>query len=226
MLVVTGKWAVLFDMDGTLVDSEKLWFVALGELAATIGGVVSARARTAIIGAAMTRAVDIVHGDLGARGRDPLADIAWLEERVHGMITERGPAWQPGARELLTTVRDEGVPTALVTSSARRVTEATLRTLGSFDVVVTRDDVARPKPDPEPYRRAAELLALPTECCVAVEDSAAGVTSARAAGAAVIAVSSGQNLPTMEGVHHRRSLLGVGVADLRGCVRDSARRTG
>ncbi|WP_240670254.1 HAD-IA family hydrolase [Actinoplanes solisilvae] len=87
-------------------------------------------------------------------------------------------------------------------------------------------DVARPKPHPQPYRRAAELLGLAPGACIAVEDSAAGMASAWAAGAAVIAASSGQDLPDLEGAHRRRSLVGVGVSDLRGCVRDSARRTG
>jgi HAD superfamily hydrolase (TIGR01509 family) len=217
--MANGPAAVLFDMDGTLVDSEKLWAVALTELADAIGGALSTSARTAIIGTAMTRAVQILHSDLGAEGRrDGAADIAWLEDRVRFLIGVYGVAWRPGARELLDAVRGAGLPTALVTSSARPVTESALRAMGSgyFDVVVTRDDVTRPKPDAQPYLRAAALLGVPAAACVAVEDSAAGVTSAHAAGAAVLAISSGQDLPAGAGIHRRADLVGVGVSYLAG----------
>ena len=205
--------AVLFDMDGTLVDSEKVWYIALSELAAGIGGPLSSAARTAIIGAAMTRAVQILHHDLGAHGRDAVADIAWLENRVDALIAVEGLTWQPGAQELLTAVRETGLPTALVTSSARRLTETALKTLGAenFDAVVTRDDVTTPKPHPQPYLKAADLLAVPATSCIAIEDSAAGLTSALAAGATVLAVSSGQSLPAGARAHHRADLQGVDV---------------
>src|SRR5690349_22828668 len=110
-------------MDGTLVNSEQVWFIALSELAAEIGGTLSPRARTAIIGAAMTRAVAILHHDLGTHERDVVADIAWLEHHVHTAISADGLTWQPGAQELLMAVRKAGLPTALVTSSARRLTD-------------------------------------------------------------------------------------------------------
>jgi len=108
-------------------------------------------------------------------------------------------------------VRFAGLPTALVTSTGRRLVEVALDTLGreNFDVIVCGDEVAMPKPDPEPYRAAAKLLGVPIEDCVAIEDSPTGVSSALASGAAVLAVPSELELPPTDGVHLRTSLVGV-----------------
>jgi beta-phosphoglucomutase-like phosphatase (HAD superfamily) len=112
-----------------------------------------------------------------------------------------------------------------VTATARHITEVMLDTLGrdNFDAVVTQDDVVNGKPDPEPYRRAAELLGVPTSACVAIEDSPAGCTSAIEAGCAVLAVPSEMDLPDMPGVTTAPSLTGIGPDDLR---KLDAERTG
>jgi HAD superfamily hydrolase (TIGR01509 family) len=127
-----------------------------------------------------------------------------------------GLVWRPGALELLLAVRAAGVPTALVTSTGRRLVEVALETLGreNFDVVVVGDEVKAPKPDPEPYRTAAELLGVPITECVAVEDSPTGITSALASGAAVLAVPAELELPPTDGVHLRDTLEGVDPAYL------------
>ena len=106
--------------------------------------------------------------------------------------------------------------TALVTSTARTLVEVALDTLGreNFDVVVCGDEVTVPKPDPAPYRTAATLLGVPIEQCVAIEDSPTGVASARASGAAVLAVPCELELPPMSGIRLRDSLVGVDAAYL------------
>jgi HAD superfamily hydrolase (TIGR01509 family) len=205
--------AVLFDMDGTLVDSEKVWDVALDELAVReTGRPLSAAARRAMIGSSMATSMRIMREDLGL-DREPDAD--WLVERVFELFA-RGLVWRPGALELLRAVREKGLPTALVTSTGRKLVEVALETLGreNFDVIVCGDEVAVPKPDPTPYRLAAELLEVPIERCVAIEDSPTGVASASASGAAVLAVPSELELPPTDGVHLRDSLVGVDPAFL------------
>jgi HAD superfamily hydrolase (TIGR01509 family) len=206
---------VLFDMDGTLVDSEKVWDIALHELAARAGGRLSSAARQAMIGSDMSTTMRLIREDLGQPDRPEGPDVEWLNNRVHELFTE-GLVWRPGALELLTAVRAAGLPTALVTSTARRLVEVALNTLGreNFDVVVVGDEVKAPKPDPEPYRTAAELLGVPIEDCVAIEDSPTGVASALASGAAVLAVPAELELPSTEGVHLRESLAGVDIAYL------------
>lgn len=194
-------------MDGTLVDSEKLWDVALLELAQRYGSTLSQRARRAMVGTSMAVSMDILHEDLGQEWRDAAAGAAWLEERVAQlMVTDL--RWRPGASGLVRAVRAAGIPTALVTSTARGLVELALETLGrdSFDVVVCGDEVSATKPDPAPYLTAARLLEVPIDRCVAIEDSPAGVTSALAAGAAVLAVPSEVPIDSTDGVHLLESL--------------------
>jgi HAD superfamily hydrolase (TIGR01509 family) len=193
---------VLFDMDGTLIDSEKLWGVALAELAARYGGALSPAARQAMVGTSMADSMAILHADLGQEWRDDAEGAAWLETRVADLFVA-GLEWRPGAVALLRAVRAAGIPTALVTSTRRKLVEVALQTLGrdSFDVVVCGDEVDAAKPHPEPYRTAARLLGVPIERCVAIEDSPAGVASALAAGAAVLAVPSDAPVDPRAGVH-------------------------
>jgi HAD superfamily hydrolase (TIGR01509 family) len=209
----TRPAAVLFDMDGTLVDSEKVWDVALNELALREAGRrLSSRARHEMIGSSMVTSMRIMRDDL-ALDREP--DQDWLIERVFELFTQ-GLVWRPGALELLRAVREQGLRTALVTSTGRKLVEVALETLGreNFDVIVCGDEVAVPKPDPTPYRLAAELLEVPIGECVAIEDSPTGVASAVASGAAVLAVPSELELPPTDGVHLRDSLVGVDPAFL------------
>ena len=215
--------AVLFDMDGTLVDSEKVWDVALRELAAHAGGALSVAARRAMVGGSMAASMRILHDDLGQPWRDAAADAAWLEQRVLQLFG-CGLIWRPGARELLATVRAEGVPAALVTSTARRLVDVALDTLGrdSFDAVVCGDEVTATKPNPTPYLMAASMLGVPITDCVAIEDSPTGVASARAAGAAVLAVPCEVTLPPAPGVWLRDSLVGVDLGYLAALVRAEA----
>jgi HAD superfamily hydrolase (TIGR01509 family) len=198
---------VLFDMDGTLVDSEKLWDVALQELAAVYGGSMSDAARKSIIGTSMADSMRILHDDLGQPERDPEVSAAWINARILDLF-RTGLRWRPGALALLRAVRAAGIPTALVTSSGRPLVEVALDTLGrdSFDAVVCGDEVDAAKPHPEPYLTAARLLDVPIGRCVAIEDSPTGVASALAAGAAVLAVPAEVPLPPTDGVHQLESL--------------------
>lgn len=215
--------AVLFDMDGTLVDSEKLWDVALQELAREYGGELSADARRSIVGTSMADSMRILHDDLGQPERDPAISAAWINTRILELF-RTGLRWQPGAFALLSAVRAAAIPTALVTSSGRALVEIALDTLGrdNFDVVVCGDEVVAAKPHPEPYLTAARLLGVPIERCVAIEDSSTGVASAVASGAAVLAVPAEVALPSTAGVHQVESLTDVDLELLAELLTDRA----
>jgi HAD superfamily hydrolase (TIGR01509 family) len=219
--------AVLFDMDGTLVDSEKVWDVGLGELAAHYGGVLSGTARRSMIGTSMAESMAILHADVAQPWRDPVDSVAWLEARMMELFTG-GLLWRPGARELLAAVRAAGVPMALVTATRRTLVEVALRTIGPehFGAVVCGDEVGRPKPHPEPYLAAAALLGAPIGRCVAVEDSPTGVASARAAGARVLAVPCDVELAADDGVTLVPSLRDVDVPFLDSLVTAAGDRPG
>jgi HAD superfamily hydrolase (TIGR01509 family) len=212
--------AVLFDMDGTLVDSEKVWSVALTELAAHHGGVLSAAARHRMVGTSMGESMDILHTDLGRPELDVPASVVWLEDRMKVLLAE-GVLWRPGAKELLDEVHAAGIPMALVTATRRHLVEVALLTIGThyFTAVVTGDDVSTAKPHPEPYVTAARLVgATDVRNCVAIEDSPTGVASARAAGCTVLAVPCEVELSDVDGLTLTGSLADVDLAFLRKLV--------
>jgi HAD superfamily hydrolase (TIGR01509 family) len=211
--------AVLFDMDGTLIDSEKVWDVSLADLATHLGGALTPETRAEMIGSNMDRTMVMMFSDLGL----PLEPVAmdeagrFLTKRTEELFHD-GLPWRPGAAELLAAVRAAGVPTALVTSTERALTEVALDTIGRdfFDVTICGDEVdGRNKPLPEPYLKAAELLGVDPADCVAVEDSPTGSASAAAAGCTVLVVPCDVDVPIGPGMVHRESLVGVDVAALR-----------
>ncbi|RZU31716.1 HAD family hydrolase [Blastococcus saxobsidens] len=213
--------AVLFDMDGTLVQTEEYWGEAMFELAASLGGRMSEEARAATVGTSMRRSMEVLHADLGVvRTEGQLqADARWVEDRT-GELMSRGIAWRPGARELLEGVRAAGIATALVTTTPRRLADIVLGSIAAdlggdpFDVTVCGDEVPARKPDPAPYLQAAAQLGVDASSCVVVEDSLVGVTSGLAAGMAVLGVPALQPVPPAPGLTLRDTLSGVGVDDL------------
>lgn len=207
-----GPAAVLWDMDGTLVDSEKVWGVSLADTARWLGGELSTAAREAMVGSNMARTLVLLFEDLGLE-RDPerVAQAEqWMTART-GELFAAGLEWRPGALEALRTVRAAGWPTALVTNTGRALTEMALESIGRehFRVTVCGDEVPRGKPDPEPYLRAAELLGVTPDECLAVEDSPNGATAAERAGASVLVVPCEVPVPGGPRRVHRTSLVGL-----------------
>lgn len=204
-------------MDGTLVDSEKIWSVSLCDLAAHLGGELSHPAREAMVGTNMPVSVRLMFADLGLEP-DPArmaAAIEWLAWRTAELFVGEVPL-RPGAGEALAAVRAAGVPCALVTNTERQLTELALNSLGraNFEATVCGDEVARSKPAPDVYLRAAELLGVPTSATVAVEDSPTGVASAVAAGCTVLVVSGVVPVPPGERRTFRSTLVGLTPQEL------------
>jgi HAD superfamily hydrolase (TIGR01509 family) len=186
---------VLFDMDGTLFDSEKLWDVSLDELAASLGGTLSKATRQALVGSNLYESVTLVHDDLGVTA-DPVQSGEFLLRRTKELFAI-GLPWKPGAQRLLAEVRASGLPMGLVTSTHRDLTDVALQNFpaGLFGVVVCGDEVQHTKPHPESYLTAAQRLSIDAQDCVAIEDSPRGIASAEAAGCSVVAVPSEVPVP-------------------------------
>jgi HAD superfamily hydrolase (TIGR01509 family) len=205
--------AVLWDMDGTLVDTEPYWLQAESDLVHAAGGVWTAEDGLQLVGSGLERSALI----LQSRGVELTVEevIATLTERVREQIEDAVP-WRPGALDLLHEIRDAGIPTALVTMSRRSMALDIVAALGfdGFDLVVAGDDVANAKPHPEPYLTAAERLGVDITASVALEDSEPGVASAVAAGATVIALPLHIPIPPSPAYVLRDTMIGLRLADL------------
>ncbi|HSE72499.1 MAG TPA: HAD family phosphatase [Nocardioidaceae bacterium] len=206
--------AVLWDMDGTLVDTEPYWIESEYELVERHGGTWSHE-----------HAMNLVGNDLLTSGRyirehagvdlEPSDIVEQLLDRVVARVEEKVP-WRPGARELLDDLRAHHVRCALVTMSYRRFVAPVLEQLpeDSFEVVVTGDAVSQGKPHPEPYEKAAAILGVHPWETLAIEDSNTGARSAEAAGCSVLVVPN--HVPVLDGTRRklRDTLVGLTAADL------------
>jgi len=221
-------WAVLFDMDGLLVDSEPVWTVAEHEIADRLGGVFTPQAKAAMIGQRLETAVPLLLASLAtpaATAADPRRVAGELLGRMAELLGT-APPLMPGAAELLHDLARAGVMTALVSSSYRLLVDAVLGGLSDsgtthrFEVTVAGDEVGQGKPHPEPYLVAAQRLGVAPQRCVVLEDSTAGVQSGVAAGCPVVFVPSvpaaGQVMAGRAGVEVVDSLVGVTVGALAG----------
>jgi len=211
---VSRPAAVLWDMDGTLCDTEPYWIETEFAIAERYGGEWS-----------QADALELVGNDLLESGRyikrrmgldlTPEEIVDLLLDGVVERI-ERAIPWRPGARELLDELAAAGVPCALVTMSWQRFVAPILRQLpaGTFQAVVTGDQVEFGKPHPEPYETAAAALGVATADCLAIEDSNTGAKSAEAAGCTVLVVVN--HVPVLDGPRRvfRDTLAGLSVADL------------
>lgn len=204
--------AVLWDLDGTIVDTEPLWIAAETELAETHGRVWT-----------MEDSLELVGSDLLASGehiRTRLGLEMTAREVVDFLVTRvvdglsHDISWRPGAIELIEALAAEGVPQALVTMSYADIA-APLAAALPFGAVVTGDIVPRGKPFPDPYLMAAERLGVDPTHCMAIEDSPTGATSANAAGCWVVVVPHMVSVPAAPRRAAVPSLDGLSPAALR-----------
>jgi len=211
-----GGWpaAVLWDMDGTLVDTEPYWIEAEYALIEKHGGTWSDEHAMNLVGSDLIDSGRYLREHSGI-GLEPAEIVEELLDRVVIRMGEQIP-WRDGAVELLSSLREAGTPCALVTMSYRRFVTPMLDALppDTFRAVVTGDAVSRGKPHPEPYLTAARRLRTAPEDCLAIEDSNTGARSAEAAGATVLVVPN--HVPVLAGERRRfrDSLSGLVAGDL------------
>lgn len=206
---------MLWDFDGTLVDSHDYWTATWAEMAARRGGSWSQENTLALVGLDLLDAGTYIRDHLGVE--EPTEGL--VEEMVAGVATrirEEIP-WRVGSRELLTSIRGEGIPCALVTMSYRSLVAPVLEQLApdTFEAVVTGDEVSHGKPHPAPYLAAAAALGVDPGDCIAIEDSATGVASARAAGCRVVVAPNHGTIAALPLDLAVDSLVGLTVAELR-----------
>ncbi len=207
--------AVLWDMDGTLVDSEEYWLSSEQSLAYEHSGNWSEQDGLDLIGMSLYESTKIMKAKIGI-DLEPEQIIERLTDSVSAKLAVAIP-WRPGAQELLRELRSKGIKTALVTMSMRRMAQQVADQIPfhAFDVVVAGDDVTHGKPHPEPYLKACQLLGVSPEDCVAFEDSVTGLMSAEAAGTKAVGVTNIVPLPAAEGRIIWPTLDGVRVKDLK-----------
>jgi HAD superfamily hydrolase (TIGR01509 family) len=186
-------------MDGTLVDTEPYWIAAEAPLVERFGGTWTHEQSLQLVGLGLDDAARVLQGAGVRMGVQEIVDL--LTDAVLSQLRRDGVPFRPGARALLKSLREAGVPTALVTMSMRRMADEIVGLIDfpAFDLVIGGDDVARPKPFPDPYLQACEALGVDPREAVAIEDSPNGLRSALAAG-----------VPSI-GVPNVVSLVGVGA---------------
>ena len=207
--------AVLWDMDGTIVDTEAHWIAAAAEILHSHGIEPRPSDLAPLVGMALTDGAELMR-DLGVDV--PVGELVerQLELAMHNTAVA-GLSWRPGALTLMAALRAEAIPLALVTMSYRKYADAIISALpeATFDVVVTGDDVQRGKPFPDAYLRAAEMLGVEPGDCVAIEDSLIGLAAARAAGAHTIGVPHHVALPADAADIVLPTLAGLASGDVR-----------
>lgn len=198
--------AAIFDMDGTLLDTESVFRDIVFDVCTELGFEMTHDVHRSMVGSSHERTNQLLIEAYGVAFPYSLFDERCrviMRERSHG-----GVPVKPGAREFITELRARGIPTAVATSSRNPHAAHHLKAAGLldlFETVVTRDDVVHPKPHPEPYLTAAKRLGIEPEHCLALEDSHAGVHAAHAAGMQTIMV------PDLVGPDDRIEALGVSV---------------
>jgi HAD superfamily hydrolase (TIGR01509 family) len=189
---LTGRFrAVVFDMDGLLLETEDLWDRAESELFRRHGDRWTFEDKLAVMGTSWEASAGYYAERLG----QPLERGRALIAEMHGLMKlelEREVRARPGALELLERVREmDDVRVALASNSSREIVDIALRVAGltdAFEAIVTSDDVEHPKPAPDIYLLACERLGVAAQEAVALEDTAPGIAAAKAAGLFTIAV--------------------------------------
>lgn len=208
--------AVIFDMDGVLIDSEPLWRQAERDVFRGVGIELTEANCRQTMGLRTSEVVGYWYERQPWSPADLPALARRIDSRVSELIESVGEPL-PGAKELPARLRAEGFRVGLATSSAHVIIDAVLHRLGlegDFEVRCSALDDPRGKPAPDVYLRAASDLGVAPSRCLAVEDSVAGVRSARAAGMFVVAIPAPEQLTIPE--FAEADLLVGSLEELRG----------
>ncbi len=206
--------AVLWDLDGTLVDTERYWMKGESALAARYPGDWTHEDGLALVGLSLYESTKIMQQRMQIH--DLTVDEI-IDELTRVVMTELeiDVPWRPGALELVKALHLTGVRQVIVTMSMRRMALAVQKAvhqqtgLEVFEFVVAGDDVVNGKPHPEAFLIAAEQLGLEPHQCVAFEDSINGLTSAEAAGTRAVGIPNVIDLPAIPGRVLWPTLVGV-----------------
>ncbi|WP_084501076.1 HAD family hydrolase [Actinomyces slackii] len=195
--------AVLWDMDGTLMDSQPLWDESFIRRCTALGGSTPPELVAELTGASIRRAREIIAATgIAASWEDPLTQEVFetMARDVREAVAARPPLL-PGAREITSALAEIGLAQAIVSASPRPIVERVAAELGDvFYTLVTGDDGAGSKPDPLPYATAVERLGMDPGECVVVEDSATGAASARGVGIHVVQIGPRKHFPADPGL--------------------------
>jgi len=180
--------AVLWDMDGTLVDTEPYWMAAETALVESFGGTWTHEQAIQLVGNGLDDSARILQA--AGVSMDADAIVAHLTDEVRSALATQGVPFRPGARELLRDLQAAGIRTALVTMSLRRMARSVVDLIDfdAFEHIIAGDDVEHPKPHPAPYLQAADLLGIDIADALVIEDSTTGVRAGRASGAVTLGV--------------------------------------
>jgi len=181
--------AILFDMDGTIIDSEPLWLQAEIQVMAELGCHWDEQDQINCLGGPMERTEKYMQDRSG--NVKPYGYFGQRLNEVMKLKFVKDLELIPNALELITKSKEAGLKTALVTASGRELMNSALTRFpeSSFDIAISRDDVANSKPHPEPYLMAAEKLKVKITECLVLEDSMTGVRAGLDSGAQVVAIS-------------------------------------
>ena len=207
--------AVFFDMDGLFVDSEPLWLQAETELMADFGYQWRQEDQNYCLGGPLSKVGQYMF-DKVKTDKSP----EYFTDAVISLMTKKlssGAPVMPGALELLEDLKQNKIPTALVSASPRVLVDAVLQSVPqhSFSFSISADDVENPKPNPEAYLKAAEKFAVQIRECLILEDSPNGVKAAIASGANAIAVPHFVEILPRERLRVIKSLKELSYANLQ-----------
>ena len=207
--------AVLWDMDGTLIDSEPYWLASESEFASSRNSSWGPEDGLGVIGMSLYESSKLLKARVGT----DLEPQEIIDEITNGVLArlDQSIPWRPGARELLMQLRENSIKTALVTGSMHRMAKRVADAIGfdAFDLIIGGDDVSKGKPHPESYLNAASILEVDPTNCVAFEDSVTGLRSAEAANTKAVGIKNIVDIPLEPGRIIWPTLEGVTVKDLR-----------
>jgi len=188
---VTKPKALLLDLDGTLLDSERLWLLAEEQVMHRYGYVWTFADQQHCLGGPLERVAEYMEVKSDGSGRAEII-MDELLNAVAKLFATEALVWRPGAQAIVAQAHQLRIPTAIVTATWRSVLDSVMKrmgeSVGSFTHSVAGDEVQNSKPHPEPYLLAALSLGVPIGECLAIEDSPTGALSAVSAGARVVAV--------------------------------------
>lgn len=213
--------AILWDMDGTLVDSEPLWEIATYEMSESLGKRITPEVHATTVGGTFANTLRICAEYAGVsvtpERAQELKDRMWARM---GELLGSELEVRPGVDKLLRELHDACIPMMLVTNTERQVADPAIDSIGRhyFRSTICGDEVTHGKPDPEIYRTAAKRLGFAPEECLVFEDSRSGTAAAAAAGCKLIGLPESGEVPLgaldLRQLHGSTSFLGVTAADL------------